>query len=268
MMGSRKKFVVYAPAYEETSGGCVALYKLNSIINELGHSSIICEFNKLVHVDDDSFVIYPEIVYGNPLMAKNVIRWCLNKPGVIILDASPSWGEFDHIFYYSSQFGDNVSPENTLFCFEPNLSLYQGSSQANRDISNVFLVHKSYKYESKYDRHPSDAIRLDSYNDNMASIIQVLLRSKNFYSYDVDTYYSVIALLCGCKSFVIKKDGLDSESFFSDRPLLRCGVKYDEVFGPSSDMNIHDYLISLEQESMNSIKRMIQNVSGCIQDNV
>ena len=52
----------------------------------------------------DAIVIYPEITFGNPLRAKNVVRWLLNKPGR--MDGPIEFGNKDLIFYYHEQFND------------------------------------------------------------------------------------------------------------------------------------------------------------------
>lgn len=111
-MSTKPNFIIYAPAYKDDSGGIIVLHKLCHLLNELGHQAYLwpnqfgvrptlwkkikrslkkfpyhtnSEYNtpiankSLFH--ENSIVVYSEVDYGNPLAAKNVVRWLLHKPG-------------------------------------------------------------------------------------------------------------------------------------------------------------------------------------------
>ena len=93
------KFIIYAPPFDENSGGNVLLHRLCDLLNKEGESAYIRlwdmpqpnnsgiygSFNtplaKISDLSDNTIVVYPEVVSGNPLMAKNVVRWLLYHPG-------------------------------------------------------------------------------------------------------------------------------------------------------------------------------------------
>jgi hypothetical protein len=53
---------------------------------------------------DRSIVIYPEIVAGNPLRARNVVRYLLNKPGYFTGAGMETFGEGDYYLHFSDEF--------------------------------------------------------------------------------------------------------------------------------------------------------------------
>ena len=60
---------------------------------------------KNIRIGNDDIVVYPEVVCGNPLGAKRVVRWLLNEPGVIGGDGV--FEEQDLILAYSKNFVPN-----------------------------------------------------------------------------------------------------------------------------------------------------------------
>jgi hypothetical protein len=77
-------FVIYAPPYDENSGGIVVLYQLHDLLIKLGFNSKICIWEEekylLPFISHNAVIVYPEIIDGNPLKAKSIVRWLLYKP--------------------------------------------------------------------------------------------------------------------------------------------------------------------------------------------
>jgi len=77
------KFIITAPPFNEKSAGCVMLYTLSNKLKELGYDTEIIPLTQPQVIPDDTILIYPEIIDGNPFGAKNVVRYFLNREGYV-----------------------------------------------------------------------------------------------------------------------------------------------------------------------------------------
>ena len=86
------KFLICAPEYNDKSAGVVVLHELRDKMVKLGYDAHLCIFYRydehntrwhgpedLMDIIENGIVIYPEVVTGNPLKAKRVVRYFLNK---------------------------------------------------------------------------------------------------------------------------------------------------------------------------------------------
>ena len=94
-------YIIVTPSYVPNSGGIIALHKLCHDLNQMGERAFLHHLNvdkknyfetnrnyQTPIADEniirsDSIILYPEIVNGNPLNGKNIVRWLLNRPGEI-----------------------------------------------------------------------------------------------------------------------------------------------------------------------------------------
>lgn len=100
----RRPIMIFAPKWNNSSGGIMALHRLCHLIRKAGVLDCFLwnysnakitnpEYNTsyATHKDQtkDCVAIYPEIICKereggeNPLNATKIVRWLLNKPGVI-----------------------------------------------------------------------------------------------------------------------------------------------------------------------------------------
>lgn len=196
----------------------------------------------------DKFVaIYPEVVEGNPLDARRVVRWILLVPPK---DVPPTWDlETDLILgfmpiyitlYNRLKLGPNLRCDATLFyafldhdyqdygrerhgaCCTTRKAWYFeklgcGKVQLNHDPMNCFC------FEPSYDLRPKDLETLHN-------------ACETFHSYDPLTFHILIAAMCGCTSIVHPLPCISLEEFHSQcGPLTKFGVAY----GDSPDQVAH-----------------------------
>ena len=100
-------FVIYTPAYDFTIGD-TALFQLHELLIKHDFNSKICVWGTEKALPPltgrGTVVIYPEAVNGNPLNARNIVRWLPYKPKVHNPDANFTQNELT--FCYDKMFND------------------------------------------------------------------------------------------------------------------------------------------------------------------
>jgi hypothetical protein len=157
----------------------------------------------------DSIVIYPEIIEGNPLGAKKVVRWLLNKPGAIT--GTSSYGFGDLIFYYADHFlpeGFIADESFRLKITDLKTHTYKDDHERKRQ-GVYYMVRKGRDVPLTY--HPANALQVDG--KSHAELAEIFAKAQMFISYDLHTAYSLFASLCGCDSVVVPRPGMSKEQW-------------------------------------------------------
>jgi hypothetical protein len=153
--------------------------------------------------------LYPEVVSGNPLGARNVARWFLNKPGRVTGEIN--YGENELYFYFSNKFDDprlNRNPENVLRVFDIKTHIYRNTNPGARRGS-CYMVRKGRGREQTY--HPAGALCVDGWPH--AKLAAAFNQHEYFFCYDLHTMYSRYAAMCGCKSVVVPASDVSRNSW-------------------------------------------------------
>ena len=110
--------VIYAPNYTYLSSGVRCLHLLCDRLNRLGiraavtasvtdprsNTPQIKRRALTAEMLEQSLVVYPEIIAGNPLGAKQVIRYLLNRPGFFGEPGLESYGDGDFFVHFAEEF--------------------------------------------------------------------------------------------------------------------------------------------------------------------
>lgn len=283
-------FVIYAPPYDENSGGALVLYKLYALLLELGFEAYLQPFVRADMVErsfwgfhhglrtlfyryrqrssyqlkspyplrfaspaklKDAVVLYPEVVDGNPAGSKKVVRWLLHRPGFHTMVVN--YGPDDLFFYFDKQFDDpalNKYPDNHLKILENFPHVYFQKNFGPR-AGACYLVRKGI--DRPLDHHPADAELLDG--KSHAEMAEAFNKYAYFYSYDLYTMYSRFAAVCGCKSIVIPEKNLDIDEWYRN-PSNQCGLAYGIDDLPRAEAT-RPALLELMAESENESRRSV-----------
>lgn len=285
----KKNYIIYAPPFNENIGGSIALHKLCDLLNSIGEQAYLWKalekptfkfrapikstynlLRYLVHkyyekyeifalfntpiankkALKNSIVIYPEVVNGNPLKAKNIVRWFLHKPG--FHTGQINFGQNELYFYYQNAFNDdiiNVYPDNKLMVLFIRDDIYKQTNFMERE-GICYLIRKGKKKPIVHDM--TNSICIDGMSHMEISV--VFNKMEYFISYDTHTMYQIYALMCGCKVIVIPDEGITKEIW---QPIqeLRDGISYgmnDIEVSEKNKSKLFDYLRKEEKNSYNS----------------
>ena len=196
-------------------------------------------------------VIYPEIVFGNPLNSNHCIRWLLNAPGVV---GGPK--EFplkDLLFVW----GDRCHPDSPrkvdgyLRVFEPRLDLFVNRHE-KRHLW-LTLNHKGtpYRYHAPWSKN----IDTEKYKglEHMANLYN---KARILISYDANTFSSVHAALCGCISVVAPERGVVSEVQKAESWYQEYGIAYGYADIPRALRTLNQLRPQMERERAKTLKNV------------
>jgi len=288
-----KKILIFTPSYNESSGGAIVLHKLCSILNELGYESYVTPlfhefdkktfkqrikrffkkfkinpafntpvYTKSIEGKDDWIVIYPELVFGNPLKAKNIVRWFLHQPGFHTSKVSYGKGEFYFKFNTAIddfQYPGSVTSENELKVIHYPLEHFNEENIPLTRSGRAYCLRKGkHKYTSSI--HDKDILIDGKSHENVAEIFK---KVETFVSYDTYTAYSIFAVLCGAKSIVIPDKGVPETEWY---PLKsdRYGISYgfdDIEWADSTKHLVKEHIEREESNNKVNVKRFINEVN-------
>jgi hypothetical protein len=255
--GSRR-YVIYAPHFNDTTGGVIVLHYLCHLLNQMGYQASIWPSKKALpdhrpltwlralgywfkqHVFrryrtgpgfncpiatradlEGAIVVYPEVIADNPLRAKHVVRWMLYKPAHDFSDKKRHAGEMH--FYYQQAFNtDKVqcSPESRLTLQWWQADVYVRSNFGDRQ--GTCYAHRKGK-DMPLTHDLTDSVCIDRLPH--AEVAELFNMKKYFITYDLYTAYVHFAVMCGCIPVVMPRPGLSKEQW---QPNLerRYGIAY------------------------------------------
>ncbi|MWV29458.1 hypothetical protein [Aurantiacibacter rhizosphaerae] len=290
-MALRPNYLVHAPAWDANSGGSIFLHNLVHVLRGLGEDAKIWPWYRdpergLVHrlrslqrkpslllgygrkflnpeldtplanfddFRDDSIVIYPEIRLGNPMGARNVVRWLLYRPGL----EHPYKFTHNEMFFRAGEMSD--IPEITggaseLFVWQRNPA-YRNEKRNNRNGA-CFLVRKGHEKP----RIPETAKAIQIDGKNHQEVAEIFNSCETFYSYDEASFYSQYAAICGCTSVVVPGLFPDRHAWSERHPIGRYGIAYgldDVEHARATRPLVESLLAEKEAEGVESVRAFV-----------
>lgn len=201
----------------------------------------------------NTIIVYPEVIFGNPLKAKYVVRWFLS------FDKYPNnqnaYGLNDLKVFYRDVFysQDRSSEKNILFLSFFDKELYKKYNMSDRE-GNAYILRKG---RNRLDLPKEfDGPIIDDYNEQKK--VEILNQCKYCISYDTQSFYSTIAAICGAISVVVPEpDKVRSDYLKEDDEVygVAFGFSEDEINYAKNTV----YLIekSLEEKEERNIKNVL-----------
>lgn len=253
-----RHFIIFAPSFNENSGGSIVLHRLCDLLNRGGQRALLWPSRQVLFNPwrplyswnrqrllkrwyrkygdyrthegfltpfatpadlEGAIVVYPEVTDGNPLRARRVVRWLLHRPG--FHTGRINFGAHDRFFFYQQAFDDaryNSEPDNLLKTVFLRDDIYRQTHFGERQ-GCCHILRKGADRPMQHD--VADSILIDGLSHREAAA--VFNRVRTCISYDLYTMYSQFAALCGCDSIVLPEAGMTPESWYPD-PRDRYGV--------------------------------------------
>ena len=218
-----------------------------------------CVMTDWPYVDDDTIVVYPEVVFGNPLGAKHVVRWFLNKNRFTEeYEEGQPYGEDDMFICYRDVFNDyQLNPtcrQVTLRHF--NYDLYKRWNYGYREGS-CFIIRKGWNRPDLPPTVPGEV--LDYLPEEKK--VEVMNKCRYCYSFDTQTFYSNIAAICGCVSIVIPEPGKTRADYLSSGEKgwgVAFGIEPEEVeFARNTTPNLVEEIEAYKKENAANVQKFL-----------
>lgn len=181
-----------------------------------------CQRKWLPIIDDDTIVVYPEVVWGNPLSAKHVVRWLLYY--YQFAKEPEAYGSRDVFIAYREQFDcPKLNLDSNLVQIKFfDSKLYKQINFGERK-GCCYIIRKG---RNRRDLPLSfDGPVIDAWTEEEK--VSAFNKYKICYFYDTQTFYASIAAVCGCIPVVVMEKGCSLENYRKGVDSL-AGVAFGE----------------------------------------
>jgi hypothetical protein len=241
--------------------GLIRPYKLNKSFN----TKIFT--NNLDIITKYDIVIYPETTFGNPLNAKNVIRWLLHKPG--FHTNKVYYGKGELLFKYGTgnntyKYHESKLSEGYLKIIYYPLEYYNRNYLPTSRKGTAYCLRKGKHKKIQHDL--TDSILIDGKSNSIGKshkeVSEIFKKVNIFISYDTYTAYSKFAALCGCISIVVPDENITKEEWNSreyDRYGIAYGFSEDELTKAVGTAHLlKEQILHEEEENIENVKKFIE----------
>jgi hypothetical protein len=215
-------FVVAIGPYRSNSAGMRVMHRLCHLLNVVGARAAVTtdvvnpawNTPTATDISPETVVIYPEVVAGNPLGARRVVRYVLNHPG--LLGGESRYGDDEMVFYFMPRFRESAqaaageviddSRQLTLSVIEPDLFYHDRSRPRTYDC--IFVGKGTHVRECVQIEGEDRMARVTpDYPTSRAETARLLQGCRTLYSYDDCSGLNNEALICGCQVLLVRDDG-------------------------------------------------------------
>lgn len=220
-------YYVYAPDYRESSSGIQSLHYLCHALNLEGaraymvgcqvthpdlQTPLLTEALRAQHenLGLPAIAVYPEIVTGNPLSAPVVVRYMLNRAGVLNgneINAGPD----DLRFYFREEFYDETEPGDFLRIPMVDIGMFSPNVTQPRSL-NLLYLHRVPREAVDFSQIPAHTQILSMQNPlPLAELAKILRKARVLYSYEQSSTCS-LAVFCGCPVVALIAPGYEKHA--------------------------------------------------------
>ena len=173
---------------------------------------------------ENTIVIYPETIYGNPLNAKYIVRWLLYF--YKYENDTAAYNSSDVFVAYRMVFNSlKLNPKEYHYkinCF--NSRLYRQYNFGDR-TGCCYILRKG--------RNRADVPGIFDgpvFDDDIdqKSLVDMFNHYKYCYSYDTQTFYTSIAAVCGCIPIVVLEPGKTESDYLGQDEKHHFGVAFGD----------------------------------------
>lgn len=216
----RRPYYIEAPAYRRTSAGIKVLHLLCHALNRVGENAYVYTNATNPALDTptltpeieaqhrqaglEPIVVYPEIVPGNPRNAGSVVRYILNRAGLI--GGDQMFAPTELIFSY----GRNISPsqadpDNVLFLPPVDSRIFNNLDNLHDKQRSGVLLYPG-RYQAGLALYPDLAARATlitaSWPETHEALADLFRRSEAVFCFE-STAIALEATLCGCPAIIL-----------------------------------------------------------------
>lgn len=170
---------------------------------------------------DNTILIYPEVVFGNFLHAKNVVRWLLYH--YVWNGNYSAYDSNDFFICYREIFNDwKLNPEGHILNLKFYDSLmYQQYNFLERN-GNCYIIRKGSNRKDLPKKF--DGPIIDDLSEEEK--VYTFNNCRYCYCYDMQTFYVKIAAICGCIPIVVLEEGKTKEDYRGENELSTPGIAF------------------------------------------